>query len=97
MECDYVLNVVDRPWELKEKKNQKKKLVGHVPLASRTLRPLNIGNASDANMCTSFFRNRGFDILKGEDQPKKYGKLGGIARNLKKSQINKNLKTCLDP
>ena len=67
MECDYVLNVVDRPWELKEKKNQKKKLVGHVPLASRTLRPLNISHASDANMCTSFFRNRGFNILKGED------------------------------
>ena len=67
MECDYVLNVVDRPWELKEKKNQKKKLVGHVLLASRTLCPLNISHASDANMCTSFFRNRGFDILKGED------------------------------
>ena len=57
-----VLNVVDRPWELKKKKNKKKNYMGPIPLASKTLRPLNISHVNDANMSFNFFRNRGFGI-----------------------------------
>jgi hypothetical protein len=38
-----VFNVVDLPWELKEKKNKKKKYMGHLALASRTVTKQNIG------------------------------------------------------
>ena len=57
-----VLNVVDRPWELKKIKNKKKNYMGPIPLASKTLRPLNISHVNDANMSFNFFRNRGFGI-----------------------------------
>ena len=56
------LNVVDRPWELKKIKNKKKNYMGPIPLASKTLRPLNISHVNDANMSFNFFRNRGFGI-----------------------------------
>ena len=81
--CDVVLNVVDRPWELKEKKNQKKKLVGHFPLASRTLRPHNISHASDANMVTSYFRNWGFGKYERGGLALKIWQVGG---NCQKSE-----------
>ena len=57
-----VLNVVDRPWELKKEKDKKKNYMGPIPLASKTLRPLNISHVNDANMSFKFFRNRGFGI-----------------------------------
>ena len=80
---DVVLTVVDRPWELKEKKNQKKKLVGQCPLASRTLRPHNISHASDANMVTSFFRNWGFGKYERGGLALKIWQVGG---NCQKSE-----------
>ena len=36
--------------------------MGPIPLASKTLRPLNISHVNDANMSFNFFRNRGFGI-----------------------------------
>ena len=61
-----VFNVVDLPWELKEKKNKKKKYMGHLALASRTVTKQNIGLLVHGSMLISFFRNRGFwQIWKG--------------------------------
>lgn len=61
-----VFNVVDLPWELKEKKNKKKKYMGHLALASRTVTKQNIGLLVHGSMDISFFRNRGFwQIWKG--------------------------------
>ena len=45
-----------------KKKNKKKNYMGPIPLASKTLRPLNISHVNDANMSFNFFRNRGFGI-----------------------------------
>ena len=36
---DVVVTVVDRPWELKEKKNQKKKLVGQISVGIKNIAP----------------------------------------------------------
>ena len=54
-----VFNVVDLPWELKEKKNKKKKYMGHLALASRTVTKQNIGLLVHGSMDISFFRNQG--------------------------------------